>query len=71
MVSAGRGTPLTTPIGAGLTSASGKFERSDPGTPVKIAAGLQVLVCVPEGAVVNRVDAHATIVAPAAETRQL
>src|SRR5690348_4292791 len=41
------------------------------GGPVVGAARGDVLVDVPEGAVVNRVDRHAAVVAPAAETRQL
>src|SRR6266540_5848733 len=42
-----------------------ELERADARRPVKAAGRDVVLLCVPEGAVVLRVDGHAAVVAPA------
>ena len=51
----------------GCLLAAGELERSDPRAPVEGAGGLQVLGGIPEGAVVDRVDRHRAVVAPAVE----
>ena len=46
--------------------AAWEFEVRDAGAPVEGATTFQVFVGVPEGAVVYRVNAHGTVVTPAA-----
>ncbi len=45
-----------------------KLERADASAPVKAAAGVVILLRIPEGAVVARVDGHAAVIAPALKT---
>src|SRR6185437_14642839 len=47
--------------------ASREFEAADAGAPVERAGVLQVLVGVPESAVVHRINRHAAVVTPAIE----
>src|SRR5262249_23759814 len=51
--------------------AAWELERCDPCAPVEGAAGLQVLVGIPEGAIVNGIDCHCRVVAPATQVREL
>src|SRR2546428_7914324 len=44
-----------------------ELERSDARAPIKAAAGLVVLLRVPKGAVVFRVNRHTAVIAPALE----
>ena len=45
-----------------------ELEASDSGASVKAAAGVVILLRIPEGAVVARVDGHAAVIAPALKT---
>src|SRR5262249_50846472 len=58
-------------IGRRRTAAVWELERANARAPVEAAAGLQVLVGVPEGAVVHRVHRHRAVVAPAMEVTRL
>src|SRR6185437_2616130 len=51
---------------SGSRPATGELERADTRVPVEVAVGGKVLVGVPEGAAVRRVNRHRAIVAPAA-----
>src|SRR5262249_365431 len=61
---------LPAAAGCGLRAAR-QLERGDPGAPVEGAAGAQVLVGVPERAVVARIDLHAAVVPPAVRVGRL
>ncbi len=56
---------------AGRQGAAWEAERGHPSVPVEGAAGGDVLICVPEGAVVHRVDRHRRVVTPAVEAKAL
>ena len=51
--------------------ASGELERIEARVPVKAAGGFQVLLRIPERAVIGRIDGHAGIVAPAVQASVL
>src|SRR5438445_7940203 len=48
--------------------AGGELERSQPGVPVEVAVGRNVLIRVPERAIVNWVDGDAGVIAPASDS---
>ena len=48
-----------------------ELEVTNPGTPVKAGCRLVVLVCVVERALVNRIEGHCAVVAPAVSTSHL
>ena len=52
-----------------VLQAAGEFEAGDPGAPVERAARLEVFAGVPEGAVIDRIDRHGAVVAPAGQIR--
>src|SRR5262249_39010363 len=58
-------------VGGGRAAAPRELERADPGAPVEAARRLQVLVRVPERAIVDGVDGHRAVVPPAAEAPRL
>ncbi len=51
--------------------AAREFEARDPGAPIKAATGFQILGGVEEGAIVHRVNAHGTVVAPPVKIARL
>src|SRR5674476_279408 len=51
--------------------AAGELETRDFRAPVERAARLEVLVRVPERAVVHRIDGHGAVIAPSTEIREL
>ncbi len=51
--------------------AAWELEGGNPGAPIEGATALEVFRGVPEGAVVNRVNRHGGVIAPAAEVAQL
>src|SRR6266545_7230215 len=63
---AGRRRGADGPRPAAVSPAAGKPERADAGLPGRRSRGLDVLVDVPERAVVARVDVQRRVVAPAA-----
>src|SRR5262249_768820 len=50
--------------------ATGELEGADARAPVELARGRDVLIGVPEGAVIGRVDRDAAVVAPAREAER-
>src|SRR5262249_49861863 len=48
--------------------AARELERGDTCAPVECAVGFQVFICVPEGAIVHRIDRHGAVVAPAVQS---
>src|SRR4051794_8603412 len=47
--------------------ATGELERRDPSAPVEGAIGFQILSCVPEGAIINRINCHCAVITPAVQ----
>ena len=54
-----------------LLLAARELETPDSRAPVERAARLEVLIRVPERAVVQRIDGHGAVIAPSTEIREL
>ena len=48
-----------------------ELKRGDPRAPIECAIALQILVGVPEGAVVRRIHADAAVIAPTVDIQSL
>ena len=51
--------------GRGRTGTSGEPKRKYPRVPIKVSACGQVLIGIPKCAVINRINRHAAVIAPA------